>query len=87
MKKTFNTPEGKKFLFSVVLIFIVAVCVISKAAFQGVEEQYNLPMETWSASLYIIQGAWVTIYSLMFTIVGSLPFGFYFLGPKNGDSQ
>ncbi|MCQ0804216.1 DUF2534 family protein (plasmid) [Klebsiella pneumoniae] len=45
------------------------------------EDQYNLPMETWDTSLFIIQGAWVAIYSLMFAIVGSLPFGFYFLGP------
>ncbi|EAO9317173.1 DUF2534 family protein, partial [Salmonella enterica] len=37
----------------------------------------------WDVSLFIIQGAWVAIYSLMFTIVGSLPFGFYFLGPKD----
>ncbi|HCA3759830.1 TPA: DUF2534 family protein, partial [Klebsiella pneumoniae] len=59
----------------------IAVCVVSKAAFQGVEDQYNLPMETWDTSLFIIQGAWVAIYSLMFAIVGSLPFGFYFLGP------
>jgi hypothetical protein len=36
--------------------------------------------------LFIIQGAWVAIYSFMFTIVGALPFGFYFLGPKD-DSE
>lgn len=83
MLKILKTPEGKKFLIAVACVFIVAVCVVSKAAFQGVEDQYNLPMETWNTSLFIIQGAWVTIYSLMFTIVGALPFGVYFLGPKN----
>ncbi|EEF2418344.1 DUF2534 family protein [Salmonella enterica] len=83
MFKILKTPEGKKFLIPVAMVFIVAVCVVSKAAFQGVEDQYNLPMETWDVSLFIIQGAWVLIYSLMFTIVGSLPFGFYFLGPKD----
>ncbi|MHB2494951.1 DUF2534 family protein, partial [Klebsiella pneumoniae] len=46
----------------------------------------NLPMDTWDTSLFIIQGAWVAIYSFMFTIVGALPFGFYFLGPKD-DSE
>ncbi|MGR3847341.1 DUF2534 family protein, partial [Staphylococcus aureus] len=56
------------------------------AAFQGVEDQYNLPMDTWDTSLFIIQGAWVAIYSFMFTIVGALPFGFYFLSPKD-DSE
>lgn len=86
MLKILNTPEGKKFLVAVTIVFIVAVCLVSKAAFQGVEKQYNLPMETWDTSLFIIQGAWVAIYSIMFTIVGSLPFGFYYLGPK-GDKQ
>lgn len=83
MFKILKTPEGKKFLIAVGMVFIVAVCVVSKAAFQDVEDQYNLPMDTWDISLFIFQGAWVLIYSLMFTIVGSLPFGFYFLGPED----
>lgn len=83
MFKILKTPEGKKFLLAAGLVFIVAVYMVSKAAFQGVENQYNMPMATWDTSLFIIQGAWVFIYSLMFTIVGSLPFGFYFLGPKD----
>ena len=86
MLKILKTPEEKKFLIAVACVFIVAVCVVSKAAFQGVENQYNLPMETWDISLFIIQGAWVAIYTLMFTIVGSLPFGFYFLGPRDEKS-
>ncbi|QJT81829.1 DUF2534 family protein [Kosakonia sp. MUSA4] len=83
MLEKLRTREGKKFIVAVVIVFLIAVTVISKAAFEGVEEQYNLPMETWTASMFIIQGAWVAIYSLMFTIIGSLPFGFYFLGPKD----
>jgi uncharacterized BrkB/YihY/UPF0761 family membrane protein len=83
MLKILRTPEGKKFLTAVVIVFIIAVSVITSVTFQGVEEQYNLPMEQWSVSLFIIQGAWAAIYSLMFTIIGSLPFGFYFLGPKD----
>ncbi|SFU14658.1 Protein of unknown function [Kosakonia arachidis] len=83
MLEKLRTREGKKFITAVVIVFLIAVSVISKAAFEGVEEQYNLPMEKWTTSLFIIQGAWVAIYSLMFTIIGSLPFGFYFLGPKD----
>ncbi|HHY1003455.1 TPA: DUF2534 family protein [Klebsiella pneumoniae] len=52
MLKTLKTPEGKKFLIAVACVFIVAVCVVSKAAFQGVEDQYNLPMDTWDTSLW-----------------------------------
>ncbi|HHD1988464.1 DUF2534 domain-containing protein, partial [Klebsiella pneumoniae] len=52
MLKILKTPEGKKFLIAVACVFIVAVCVVSKAAFQGVEDQYNLPMDTWDTSLF-----------------------------------
>lgn len=78
-----RTREGKKFSVIVCIIFAIAVSVISRAAFKGVEAQYNLPMHDWDLSLYIIQGAWVGIYSIMFTILGSLPFGFYLLSPRN----
>lgn len=83
MPKILHTPEGKKFLIAVAIVFIIAVTVVSKVTFQGVEDQYNLPMERWSVGMFFIQGAWAAIYSIMFTIIGSLPFGFYFLGPKD----
>lgn len=78
-----RTPEGKKFLTAVAIVFIIAVTVVSKVTFQGVEDQYNLSMDQWSVGMFFIQGAWAAIYSIMFTIIGSLPFGFYFLGPKD----
>jgi uncharacterized membrane protein YkvI len=81
MLKILKTPEGKKFLIAVACVFIVAVCVVSKAAFQGVEDQYNLPMDTGHI-LFIIQGAWVAIYSFMFTIVGRCLSGFTFSALK-----
>ncbi len=83
MPAILRTPDGKKFLIAVAIVFLTVITVISSVTFQGVEDQYNLPMEQWSVSLFIIQGAWVAIYSVMFTIVGSLPFGFYVLGPKD----
>ena len=83
MPAILRTPDGKKFPIAVAIVFLTVITVISSVTFQGVEDQYNLPMEQWSVSLFIIQGAWVAIYSVMFTIVGSLPFGFYFLGPKD----
>ncbi|XTZ39522.1 DUF2534 family protein [Salmonella enterica] len=83
MREKLRTPEGKKFLIAVAIVFLVAVSVISKVTFEGVEDQYALPMEQWTLAMFIMQGAWVAIYSLMFTIIGSLPFAFYFLGPKD----
>lgn len=84
MLKIFKTREGKKFLIAVALVFSIVVTAVSSVTFEGVEEQYNMPMEQWSLSLFIIQGAWVAIYSIMFTIIGSSPFAFYFLVPKDG---
>ena len=83
MLEKLRTRDGKKFLCAVLVVFLIAVSVVSKVTFEGVEDQYNLPMSSWSTSMFIMQGAWVAIYSLMFTIIGSLPFGFYFLGPKD----
>ncbi|WP_342324161.1 DUF2534 family protein [Kosakonia sp. BYX6] len=83
MLEKLRTREGKKFIIAVIIVFLIAVSVISKVTFEGVEDQYNLPMESWTTSMFIMQGAWVAIYSLMFTIIGSLPFAFYFLGPKD----
>lgn len=78
-----RTREGKKFLVAVAIVFIVALSVISEVTFQGVEDQYNLPMDQWTVAMFIMQGAWVFIYSLVFTVIGSLPFAFYFLVPKD----
>ena len=83
MLEKLRTREGKKFLIAVAIIFVAAVSIISEAAFQGVVDQYDLPMDEWSVSMFVIQGAWVFIYSLMFTLIESLPFAFWFLGPKD----
>ncbi|WP_312604699.1 DUF2534 family protein [Kosakonia cowanii] len=83
MLEKLRTRDGKKFLCAVLVVLLIAVSVVSKVTFEGVEDQYNLPMSSWTTSMFIMQGAWVAIYSLMFTIIGSLPFGFYFLGPKD----
>jgi len=50
------------------MVFIVAVIFVLKTVFQGIEEQYNLPMETW--------------YTFLFSILGTLPMEFTFLARK-----
>lgn len=82
MFEKLRTSEGKKFLTALSIVFVIAVTVISNVTFQGVEDQYDLPMEQWPVSLFVMQGAWVAVYSVIFTTLGSLPFGFYFLAPK-----
>ncbi|ELQ6152083.1 DUF2534 family protein [Cronobacter turicensis] len=82
MLEKLRTPDGKKFLTALVIVFITVLTVVSRVTFEGVEEQYNMPMEQWSSSMFIMQGAWVLIYSVPFSFIISLPFAFYFLGPK-----
>ncbi|EPF15914.1 MULTISPECIES: DUF2534 family protein [Cedecea] len=79
-----RTRDGKKFLIAVAIVFTIVVSLISKVTFEGVEEQYNWPMEQWTLDMFIMQGAWVAIYTIMFTILCSTPFAFYFLAPKDG---
>jgi hypothetical protein len=85
MLKILKTPEGKKFLIAVACVFIVAVCVVSKAAFQGVEDQYNLPMDTGTHPCLSSRAhGWP--FTALCSPLGALPFGFYFLSPKD-DSE
>ncbi len=83
MLNKLTTPEGKKFLLAAAILFLIAISVISRATFEGVEEQYNLPMSQWSQGMFVMQGAWVLVYSIAATFITSLPFAFYFLGPKD----
>lgn len=74
-----NTPAGRKYLSVTICLFIVALILISKVTFEGVEEQYHLPMKNWTMAMFIMQGAWVLVYSTAITFITSLPFAFYFL--------
>jgi hypothetical protein len=85
MLKILKTPEGKSFL----LLWLVCLSL----RYAWCQKPHSRAWKTsticrWILGhiLFIIQGAWVAIYSFMFTIVGALPFGFYFLGPKD-DSE
>ncbi|WPM86159.1 DUF2534 family protein [Apirhabdus apintestini] len=78
MLKILRTAEGKKFLIAATIVFLIAATTIGIATFQGVVDEYNMPMQQWPLSLFIMQGLWVFIYTLIFTVIGSLPFGFYF---------
>ena len=53
MLKILKTPEGKKFLIAVACVFIVAVCVVSKAAPQGGGPRPPPPTDRWHAPLFL----------------------------------
>jgi len=81
-----RTPEGKKFLMIVAVVFLIVLSVISTITFEGVVDQYNLPMSEWETSLFFIQGMWTFLYSIIFTILISIPIGILMLGSKESDS-
>ncbi|ROU10301.1 DUF2534 family protein [Kluyvera ascorbata] len=78
-----RTPNGKKFLLCTVVVFTIAVVVVGRATFGGVVREYNLPYAEWTTGMFVLQGAMVMVYSSIFTILCSIPLGFYFLGSDN----
>ncbi|BBV66465.1 DUF2534 family protein [Kluyvera ascorbata] len=78
-----RTPNGKKFLLCAVVVFTIAVVVVGRATFGGVVREYNLPYAEWTTGMFVLQGAMVMVYSSIFTILCSIPLGFYFLGSDN----
>lgn len=81
-----RTPEGKKFLIIVSVAFLIVLSIISTITFEGVVDQYNLPMDQWKTSLFFIQGAWTFLYSIVFTILVCIPIGILMLGPKESNA-
>lgn len=77
-----RTPNGKKFLLCAVVVFAIALVVVGRATFGGVVREYNLPYAEWTTGMFVLQGAMVMVYSSIFTILCSIPLGFYFLGSE-----
>lgn len=77
-----RTPNGKKFLLCAVVVFAIALVVVGRATFGGVVREYNLPYADWTTGMFVLQGAMVMVYSSIFTILCSIPLGFYFLGSE-----
>ena len=77
-----RTPNGKKFLLCAVVVFAIALVVVGRATFGGVVREYNLPFAEWTTGMFVLQGAMVMVYSSIFTVLCSIPLGFYFLGSE-----
>ncbi|MEQ4532467.1 MAG: DUF2534 family protein [Mixta sp.] len=78
-----KTSEGKKFLLSVLIVFLIALTILIRATIGGVIEEYNMPLADWTTQMFILQGAMVIVYTTVITIICSLPLAFYFLGEKD----
>ncbi|EKL4556786.1 TPA: DUF2534 family protein [Escherichia coli] len=75
-----KSAKGKKFLFDLLAVFIIAASVVTRATIGGVIEQYNIPLSEWTTSMYVIQSSMIFVYSLVFTVLLAIPLGIYFLG-------
>ncbi|HEI3195201.1 TPA: DUF2534 family protein [Escherichia coli] len=77
-----KSAKGKKFLFGLLAVFIIAASVVTRATIGGVIEQYNynIPLSEWTTSMYVIQSSMIFVYSLVFTVLLAIPLGIYFLG-------
>ena len=69
-----KSAKGKKFLFGLLAVFIIAASVVTRATIGGV------PLSEWTTSMYVIQSSMIFVYSLVFTVLLAIPLGIYFLG-------
>ncbi len=75
-----KTPEGRKFLLALLVVFMIAAACVGRATIVGVIEQYNIPLSAWTTSMYVLQSAMIFVYSLVFTVLLAIPLGIFFLG-------
>lgn len=68
IKEKLKTRNGKRFLFSVAMVFIIAASVMTRATIGGVIWQYNIELKDWTLSMFIIQSAMIFVYSIVFTV-------------------
>lgn len=80
IRERLKTKNGKRFIIAVVFIFAVAVMIVGRATFGGVVQEYDLPYSAWTTSMFVLQGAMVLVYSIVFTLLCSIPLGFILLG-------
>lgn len=79
-REKLKTKNGRKFLLSIFIVFVIAITVVGRATFGGVVAEYDLPYSQWTTSMFLLQGAMVLVYSTVFTLLFSIPLGFFFLG-------
>ncbi|BBV76964.1 MULTISPECIES: DUF2534 family protein [Klebsiella] len=85
VQKLISNKNSKKFFLSIGIVFVIALTVVGRATFGGVVSEYNMPYSEWSTSMFFLQGAMVTVYSIVFTLLFSIPLGFIFLGSDRQD--
>ncbi|MCT2763114.1 DUF2534 family protein [Klebsiella pneumoniae] len=80
LQKLLSNKNCKKYCLSLAVVFAIALAVVGRATFGGVVSEYNMPYSEWTTSMFFLQGAMVTVYSIVFTALFAIPLGFIFLG-------
>ncbi|EMH4107213.1 DUF2534 family protein [Serratia ureilytica] len=76
--------EVRKFRAAVATVAVAVGCVMGRAILGGTVEQFQLPIGDWSAQMVIMQSLMVLLYTLVFTLLLSIPLWYFFLGEKEG---
>lgn len=80
LQKLLSNKNCKKYCLSLAVVFAIALAVVGRATFGGVVSEYYMPYSEWTTSMFFLQGAMVTVYSIVFTALFAIPLGFIFLG-------
>ena len=67
LQKLLSNKNCKKYCLSLAAVFAIALAVVGRATFGGVVSEYNMPYSEWTTSMFFLQGAMVTVYSIVFT--------------------
>ncbi|PIJ51717.1 hypothetical protein BL250_04310 [Erwinia sp. OLTSP20] len=74
--------QAIKFVCSVIIVALLVGVVMGHAIVGGIIDEYHLPLSEWPLQLYITEGFMVAGYSLVFTLLLSVPLWYFFLGDK-----
>ncbi|QER54942.1 DUF2534 family protein [Klebsiella quasipneumoniae] len=85
LQKLLSNKNCKKYCLLLATVFAIALAVVGRATFGGVVSEYNMPYSEWTTSMFFLQGAMVTVYSIVFTALFAIPLGFIFLGDERQD--
>lgn len=66
-----KSAKGKKFLFGLLAVFIIAASVVTRATIGGVIEQYNIPLSEWTTSMYVIQSSMILFIARLYCVAGN----------------
>lgn len=78
--------EMRYYLRGVAILALIVGSVMGNAIIGGVIDQYGIPFDQWSLTMYITQGFMIALYTTVFTALLSIPLWYFFLGEKD-DSQ